>query len=344
MLTAQKEKNVLDGRIKVEDLLIIDGGPHSKATRASHLPKPKFLSFFQVNIHLGPRSCQMWHGKLGKGEQGGSWSKGQADMVDFTAPCTPLGVWRLLGSRWWQSGEPDRHCVWKHGAQSTEQAEPVCWRPKPHKLVDLTVISMLLSEVMSSWRAPIPPSPPPLQSCLGTNWPLATVGTRSTGASRCSKLSRELNSRLLFVCVWPTKDRPFYYKWKHLPLMAGSTTVRGLRSWDHPVSDGSQGTSFQHPGQLLTHSEPSRRIRVRNEILGTTLVVQKLGTPNCIVWGTCLIPGLRTKILHATWWSQKIYKKRTLFNKKTKGAVSGWREAEKSRNGLSTVVSRFKIP
>ena len=59
MLTAQKEKNVLDGRIKVEDLLITDGGPHSKATRASHLPKPKFLSFFQVNIHLGPRSCQM---------------------------------------------------------------------------------------------------------------------------------------------------------------------------------------------------------------------------------------------------------------------------------------------
>ena len=31
MLTAQKEKNVLDGRIKMEDLLIIDGDPHSKA-------------------------------------------------------------------------------------------------------------------------------------------------------------------------------------------------------------------------------------------------------------------------------------------------------------------------
>ena len=113
----------------------------------------------------------------------------------------------------------------------------------------------------------------------------ASPRSPSSGASRCSKLSRELNPRLLFVCVWPTKDRPFYYKWQCLPLMAGSTTVRGLRSWDHPVSDGSQGTSFQHPGQLLTHSEPSRRIRVRNDILGTTLVVQKLGTPNCIVWG-----------------------------------------------------------
>lgn len=30
MLTAQKEKNVLDGIIKMEDLLIIDGDSHSK--------------------------------------------------------------------------------------------------------------------------------------------------------------------------------------------------------------------------------------------------------------------------------------------------------------------------
>lgn len=71
-----------------------------------------------------------------------------------------------------------------------------------------------------------------------------------------------------------------------------------------PVSDDSQGTSFQHPGQLPTHSEPSRHIRVRNDILGMTLVVQRLGTPTCIVGGTCSIPGPRTKILHATYMMQ----------------------------------------
>ena len=60
----RKEKNVFDEQIKIKDLLIIEDDSHSKVKNQQHLPKPKFLSFLQENIHSAPVTCPLGHGEI----------------------------------------------------------------------------------------------------------------------------------------------------------------------------------------------------------------------------------------------------------------------------------------
>lgn len=60
----RKEKNVFDEQIKIKDLLIIEDDSHSKVKNQQHLPKPKFLSFLQENIHSAPVTCPLGHREI----------------------------------------------------------------------------------------------------------------------------------------------------------------------------------------------------------------------------------------------------------------------------------------